>query len=549
MGDVTAILLRTIQEARNASYEGRITLGTPIDNMKMVLHNTDDFGVGELFCAGPGLAAGYLNTPSNAVFSPGHEFGLKPEELDVGTNDQIWFQTSDLARFYNGNVFFCGRQDDVIKIAGNKVDIGDVARAVNSSAAFRTPPVVIYSHALTKMVALYLNTEHINLKQISASLGKKLPAYALPMLVSVAEFKYRPASGKIDKRTMIAQFEDRLPSNNDTIEYDYSNMQHLDAKDLQVLQNLVGILKDQNITASSLEVLLASNFFTAGGTSLNAVAFVARLKKFGMVISMEDFLAAETLEDVFEQLIEAKSHAASETSSSSDSTPRWTVKPLSHINAATAWEIIAANMVDVQPTLYMWNNAPNKAKARQDCYNEMLLIMKSLEPILLCDPCISFGVFDNDEMIGVCCNFTSDDCPPDIPSNGPITRFLGFLSELEESAVSRLQAEGHKGVHMENLLSVIDRKKLGNPAQHVKAMYFIEEELVRVAQEHKLDFVITTNTSPVTRDIAPLLGYEVEKVTNGFVEWQDEETGKPIVQKRDQDEDFDIQVSYKLIEA
>lgn len=541
MGDITALRLHNVQDARAASLEGRISIGIAIDNMELVLHDRDDRGVGEIFCTGAGLAAGYLSDSKERLsklcpFSTAKEFKI---EHSKSSENEIWFSTGDMARIHNGKIFFCGRRDDMIKIAGNKVDLGHIARVAGEMASFNIPPVIVYSHTLTKLVLFYGSQENITKTDLSAGLCRRLPSHAIPLLAPVSNFLYLSTSGKIDKKAMVARLEGEIMRSTQA-GYNWADMKHLDPAVLRQLQDFVAILGRHGIRSESVAALMSSNFFTAGGTSLNLMSCLCQLRAHGIDISITDFIAAPNLEQVFERSVKQDSVIVAGAPS-----PKWTVRPIDKRTARDAWELVASNVVDTRPLSYMWSGSSDSAKAKTSCYDELIQILTAFEPFMLRDPCITFGAFDlNGSLIGVCCNRASDYCPEDLPGDGIVNRFLQFLAQLEEVPIAILQEKGYKTPFMENLITAVDKKRLHDPAERVECMYFIEEQLLKVAQQNKSSFVITTNISPVTQDIARLLGYKEEAVSNGFAEFTDSE-GKPYVPSTDGD--FDIQVTYKLL--
>lgn len=541
MGDVTALRLCNADDARAASLEGRISIGTPIDEINVILHDCDSQGVGELFCAGAGLAIGYLGGSTKQSSTPGpfssaKEFNLENVQPD---SNQIWFRTGDMATMKDGKIFFCGRRDDVVKIFGNKVDVGHVGRIIREVGDFALPPVIAYSSALARIILFYRPGKSINEEDLSAALSRRLPYQAIPIFVPTNEFLYLPTSGKIDKTSMLAQFEEDSFRKDEPL-YDWADMDHLDPAVLRQLQDFVAILGREGIRSASVQTLLATNFFTAGGTSLNLMSCAVQFRKIGMDINIADLFAAKSLGVVFDSLVRQQP-------SFPPCAPLqiWNTRPLDPSIASEAWEMVASNMVDTQPLTYIWSASPNPAKARRNCHYEMVQILTAFEPFMLRSPPISFGVFDSENsLIGVCCNILSDSSPEGLPGDGLVNQFMQFLAELEQPVITQLHQNGHTGLFMENVITAVDREHLRDPAERVKCMYFIEEEVLKFARERSASFVITTNTSPVTQDISRILGYKEEKVSNACIEWTDEK-GNPHVPSPAGD--FNIQVTYKLL--
>lgn len=543
MGDVTAIRLHSIEDARAASLEGRISIGTPIDGMRLALRECNDHGIGEVFCAGPSLMAGYLGgsmkqSSNSGPLSTAKEFHL--EHLSSDENEK-WFRTGDMALIKGENFFFCGRHDDMVKIAGNKVDVGHVERVIREVGIFTMPPALVYSRKLVKLILFFRPEKSIDMQCLSKGLSSRLASHEIPAFAPVDEFLFLPTSGKIDKKAMLARYEDSI-SKSQEISYDWGDLEYLDPLIFQQLQDFVAVLGNEGIRSESIQTLLASNFFTAGGTSLNSMACVFQFRKRGMGISMADLLAGRSLWQVFDSSIKKEAFSPPSTS-----TPRWSFKPLDHSNASQAYELIASNMLDTRPVSYIWKSSSDPAETRKNCYDELIEITRNLEPFTLRSPPISFGLFDpQNSMIGACCSMLSDKAPDDPPSDGIIGQFVQYLAELEEHAVNQVKQITGSDRFMENFIVAVDREKLFDAGERVECMYAIEEELLRVAHENKASFLITTNTSPVTQDIARLFGYVEERVSNACVEWTDTQ-GNPYVPFAD--DEFKVQVAYKLLEA
>lgn len=87
--------------------------------------------IGELYVGGAAVARGYL-----------HRDDLTAQRF-IHRNGERLYRTGDLARqLTDGSFEFCGRADDQVKIAGNRVEPGEVAAAIREHAAVRDAVVV-----------------------------------------------------------------------------------------------------------------------------------------------------------------------------------------------------------------------------------------------------------------------------------------------------------------------------------------------------------------------------------------------------------------------
>ena len=85
---------------------------------------------GELWVAGPALALGYLGDPALTA----SRF-CTTQALDLGTT---WYRTGDIAvrgtHELGGLLYFVRRQDEQVKVAGHRVEVGDVEAAIRGTA-------------------------------------------------------------------------------------------------------------------------------------------------------------------------------------------------------------------------------------------------------------------------------------------------------------------------------------------------------------------------------------------------------------------------------
>lgn len=96
-----------------------VPYGKPLANQKfrVVREGKDaaDYEVGELWIGGRGLAKGYVGAPelTDAAFV-----------MDAG---ERWYRTGDLGYYLpDGNLIFCGRMDNQVKINGFRIELGEI---------------------------------------------------------------------------------------------------------------------------------------------------------------------------------------------------------------------------------------------------------------------------------------------------------------------------------------------------------------------------------------------------------------------------------------
>jgi amino acid adenylation domain-containing protein/FkbM family methyltransferase len=137
---------------------GTLPLGTPLPNSRV--HVLDQDGrpspvgeQGELFIAGAGVGRGYLNRPDLTA----DKFVADPFNPEAGAR---LYRTGDLGRVLpDGNIEFCGRMDNQVKLGGHRVELGEVEQALREQGGVR---------------------EAVALAREDRSGGKQLVAYVVP---------------------------------------------------------------------------------------------------------------------------------------------------------------------------------------------------------------------------------------------------------------------------------------------------------------------------------------------------------------------------------
>ncbi len=119
-----------------STRSGTLPLGRPLpnsrvyildENGKLVTANTE----GEIFIGGAGVARGYLNRSDLTAQK------FVPEFSSADPNARM-YRTGDLARYLpDGNIEFCGRIDDQVKIHGYRVELGEIEAALRDQPGVR----------------------------------------------------------------------------------------------------------------------------------------------------------------------------------------------------------------------------------------------------------------------------------------------------------------------------------------------------------------------------------------------------------------------------
>jgi len=155
--------------------------------------------VGEIVYKGPQISAGYLN---NKVKT---KFAFKKYSWD--SSDEIWYKSGDLG-FYNsdGNLECLGRRDSQIKLAGRRVEIGEIESVLRSYPSLKDI-VVVPVKDINQIVEFLVGftTSDIDKKEemrIRSNTEMKLERIFFPKKVLHIEIIPVTTSGKTDRNML-----------------------------------------------------------------------------------------------------------------------------------------------------------------------------------------------------------------------------------------------------------------------------------------------------------------------------------------------------------
>jgi amino acid adenylation domain-containing protein len=265
-----------------------VPIGKPIDNTTLLVlderGNHCPVGIpGELNIAGVGLARGYRGRDdlTAAAF-------IADERVPGGRR----YRTGDLARWRaDGNLEYLGRNDDEVKVRGNRVCLGEVQAAAESCPGVRSAVVIAEPSEFhgTHLIGYFVG-ESISVDQLSEHLNRLLPAYMVP--TSFLQLNAFPltASGKLDRRL--------LPRPGTP---DRSAVAPRTPGEAVLADVFASVLKVETVG-------IYDNFFSVGGDSILALAVRSEAEKRGITFDVDELFARPTVAE----LAESSSHPASQ---------------------------------------------------------------------------------------------------------------------------------------------------------------------------------------------------------------------------------------------
>ncbi|WP_223198842.1 amino acid adenylation domain-containing protein [Solihabitans fulvus] len=189
---------------------GTLPIGPAYDRLDAVLV-TEDGTVGtdgELCMRGAQRFDGYLD--------PAHDRGrfLRGEERFTVVEGPVlpsdWYRTGDRVRIEHGEIVHIGRLDDQVKVHGYRIELGEIESALRSHPAVLDVVVLAAPEQGGELLlhALYTG-EAVAEDELTAVVGGRLPAYMVPSSVHHVDTFPVNASGKVDRRRLAAELDDR----------------------------------------------------------------------------------------------------------------------------------------------------------------------------------------------------------------------------------------------------------------------------------------------------------------------------------------------------
>lgn len=290
--------------ASNYSIKGcedvsNMSIGNPLNEIRWyVVGENNDLqmvGVpGELCLSGVGLARGYLNkeelTQEKFCDNPFYDEARDPSWY------KKMYRTGDLARWLpDGSIEFMGRIDFQVKIAGVRMELGEIENALTQHEEIIKAVVVTKQSAsqLPVLYAYYLSEKEIPATTLRTFLSKYVPAYMIPAFYTHLEELPLNSSGKINRKVLEADAKNHK-----------QEIQSFEAPETE-LENIIAQVWKEVLEIE--QVGIDNNFFEIGGYSLAAIQIQNKLKNIlDIEISVTTLFQFPTIRLLAEHLVNDK---------------------------------------------------------------------------------------------------------------------------------------------------------------------------------------------------------------------------------------------------
>ncbi|QLY28177.1 amino acid adenylation domain-containing protein [Nocardia huaxiensis] len=158
---------------------------------------------GELYVAGPGVAAGYLRQPGRTAA----RFTADP----FGAAGTVMYRSGDVARWTgSGTLEYLGRADRQVKIRGYRIEPGEIEAALCAIPAVRAAVVLTVEQRTghRRLAAFVVGADAggngVDVGAVRASVAELLPAHAVPSTILAVDALPTTPNGKVDERRLRA---------------------------------------------------------------------------------------------------------------------------------------------------------------------------------------------------------------------------------------------------------------------------------------------------------------------------------------------------------
>jgi D-alanine--poly(phosphoribitol) ligase subunit 1 len=148
---------------------------------------------GEIVIAGPNVSIGYLNNPD-----------LNAEKF-VMRDGLRAFKTGDSGYLENGMLFFNGRNDDLVKLHGYRIELNEITNALHSvQGVIQAATIGLKRDGVVKKIVSLVNVENSvsDSVMLKNELAKTLPHYMIPADIKFVKEIPLNANGKADKKLL-----------------------------------------------------------------------------------------------------------------------------------------------------------------------------------------------------------------------------------------------------------------------------------------------------------------------------------------------------------
>ena len=174
-------------------YSKSLPVGYVKANTVINLLDIDSENVGEIEIVGDNVSIGYFkNEELNA-----QKFEAKYEKRS--------FRTGDFGYFEDNMLFFANRKDELIKLHGFRIEIGEIDKEFTNNKSINESITIPLKRGteVVKLITFIITNTQIEIEELKKQISEVLPYYMIPSdIVVLDKFPYN-TNHKIDKNQLI----------------------------------------------------------------------------------------------------------------------------------------------------------------------------------------------------------------------------------------------------------------------------------------------------------------------------------------------------------
>ncbi|MDE1475330.1 non-ribosomal peptide synthetase [Xenorhabdus bovienii] len=258
------------------AIEGLVSLGNPLVNSQLYVLDQHRQPVprgviGEIYIGGEVVARGYFKREDL------NQIAFLPDPFIKSQADKQIYRTGDLGyHLNNGDIVYCGRNDNQVKIRGFRIELGEIESQLRQyPQVSRCVIIAAVTKGKEKHLLAYFTTseqeERISSQLLRDYLSERLPAYMIPTAFVQLDVLPTNSNGKLDRKAL------PLPSQGDYAREIYEAPKgSAEITLMKLWQKLLGIEK----------ISRYDNFYALGGNSLLVIQLSYEARQAGIDLSV-----------------------------------------------------------------------------------------------------------------------------------------------------------------------------------------------------------------------------------------------------------------------
>ena len=253
-----------------------VPIGRPFGNAKFYVCDPNGRllppnAVGELWIAGPQVARGYLNRPEKTA----EVFVTNP------FGEGRVYKTGDIVALRDdGQLMFVGRRDGQVKVRGFRIELTEVEEVVRRFPGVKDATVQAFDdpNGNGKFVAAYVVADgQLDIRSLNDFIREEKPPYMVPAVTMQIEKIPLNQNSKVNKRALpkpeVQRMEEYVAPETDA--------------EKAFCEAMGGILGVEQVSA-------IDDFFEIGGSSISAIALMAKANVAGYPVTYANVFALRT---------------------------------------------------------------------------------------------------------------------------------------------------------------------------------------------------------------------------------------------------------------